>query len=70
MDVESRKRHIEDAEPLPTKKRALADANGTPVLVNSTLPLSTTIPPEEEPKDQDALEVRTTSVLRLHGRFI
>ncbi|KAF8482639.1 BRE1 E3 ubiquitin ligase-domain-containing protein, partial [Russula ochroleuca] len=52
--VDSRKRpHLDDSEPLPSKKRAVS-VNSTTVLVNgSVLP---TAAAEEEPRDQDNLE--------------
>ena len=55
QDVHSRKRpHLGDSEPLPSKKRAVS-VNGTTVLVNGNV-----LPPaavDEEPRDQDNLEV-------------
>lgn len=55
QDVHSRKRpHLGDSEPLPSKKRAVS-VNGTTVLVNGSV-----LPPaavDEEPRDQDNLEV-------------
>jgi hypothetical protein len=55
QEVDSRKRpHLDDSEPLPSKKRAVS-VNSTTVLVNgSVLP---TAAAEEEPRDQDNLEV-------------
>lgn len=55
MQEVSRKRpHLGDSEPLPSKKRAVS-VNGTTVPVNGTvLP---TVAADEEPRDQDSLEV-------------
>jgi hypothetical protein len=55
QEVHSRKRpHLGDSEPLPSKKRAVS-VNGPTVLVNgSVLPTSAA---DEEPRDQDSLEV-------------
>ena len=55
MQEVSRKRpHLGDSEPLPSKKRAVS-VNGTTVPVNGTvLP---TAAADEEPRDQDNLEV-------------
>lgn len=55
QEVHSKKRpHLGDSEPLPSKKRAVS-VNGTAVLVNgSVLP---TAAADEEPRDQDNLEV-------------
>jgi E3 ubiquitin-protein ligase BRE1 len=55
QEVESRKRpHLGDPEPLPSKKRAVS-VNGSPVLVNGNV--HPTSPVDEEPRDQDSLEV-------------
>jgi E3 ubiquitin-protein ligase BRE1 len=55
MQEVSRKRpHLGDSEPLPSKKRAVS-VNGTTVPINGTvLP---TAAADEEPRDQDNLEV-------------
>lgn len=55
MQEVSRKRpHLGDSEPLPSKKRAVS-VNCTTVPVNGTvLPTATA---DEEPRDQDSLEV-------------
>ncbi|KAI0302634.1 BRE1 E3 ubiquitin ligase-domain-containing protein [Russula brevipes] len=54
QEVHSKKRpHLDDAEPLPSKKRAVS-VNGTTVLVNGSVhPTAAT---DEEPRDQDSLE--------------
>jgi E3 ubiquitin-protein ligase BRE1 len=65
QEVHSRKRpHLNDSEPLPSKKRAVS-VNSTTVLVNgSVLP---TAAADEEPRDQDSLEVDSMiSFFELH----
>jgi len=55
QEVHSRKRpHLSDSEPLPSKKRAVS-VNGTTVLVNGNA--HPTAAEDEEPRDQDSLEV-------------
>jgi len=55
QEVESRKRPlVGDPDPLPSKKRAVS-VNGTAILVNGNV--HTTPPIDEEPRDQDSLEV-------------
>lgn len=55
QEVESRKRsHIGDSDHLPSKKRAVS-VNGTTILVNGNV--HSTPPADEEPRDQDSLEV-------------
>ncbi len=55
QEVESRKRpHIGDSDPLPSKKRAVS-VNSTTILVNGDV--HSTPPVDEEPRDQDSLEV-------------
>jgi E3 ubiquitin-protein ligase BRE1 len=55
QEVESRKRpHLEDPDSLPSKKRAVS-VNGSAVLVNGNV--HPTSPLDEEPRDQDSLEV-------------
>ena len=56
QEVESRKRpHLGDSDPLPSKKRAVSVNNGTTILVNGNA--HHTPPADEEPRDQDNLEV-------------
>jgi hypothetical protein len=56
QEVHSRKRpHLGDSEPLPSKKRAVSSVNGTTVLVNGNV--HPTAVEDEEPGDQDSLEV-------------
>ena len=67
QEVHSRKRpHIADSEPLPPKKRAVS-VNGTAVLVNSNVHPTTA--PDEEPRDQDSLEVNFASTSPASARF-
>jgi hypothetical protein len=55
QEVHSRKRpHLGDSDPLPSKKRAVS-VNGTTVLVNGNVHPNTAA--DEEPRDQDNLEV-------------
>jgi hypothetical protein len=54
MQEVSRKRPHLDSEPLPSKKRAVS-VNGTTVPVNGTV--IPTAAEDEEPRDQDSLEV-------------
>ncbi len=55
QEVHSRKRpHLGDSEPLPSKKRAVS-VIGTTTPVNGTVPPTATV--DEEPRDQDSLEV-------------
>ena len=58
MQEVSRKRpHLGDSEPLPSKKRAVS-VNCTTVPVNGTvLPTAAADAVDEEPRDQDDLEV-------------
>ena len=58
MQEVSRKRpHLGDSEPLPSKKRAVS-VNCTTVPVNGTvLPAAAADAVDEEPRDQDDLEV-------------
>ena len=59
QEVESRKRpHLTDTDPLPSKKRAVS-VNGTTILVNGNV--HSTPPADEEPRDQDSLEVSKLS---------
>jgi hypothetical protein len=56
QEVESRKRpHLEDSESLPSKKRAVSVNGSAPLLVNGNV--HPTSPVDEEPRDQDSLEV-------------
>ena len=55
QEVESRKRpHLGDSDPLPSKKRAVS-VNGPTILANGNA--NHTPPADEEPRDQDNLEV-------------
>lgn len=57
MQEVSRKRpHLGDSEPLPSKKRAVS-VNCTAVPVNGTVLPTAAADAEEEPRDQDNLEV-------------
>ena len=57
-ETDSRKRPLaEQTAPPPTKKRAVSDAHGSPVLVNGAH-AHTPTPPPDEPRGQDSLEVR------------
>jgi len=59
QEVHSRKRpHLGDSDPLPSKKRAVS-VNGTTVLVNGNVHSNTAA--DEEPRDQDSLEVVSAS---------
>ena len=56
QEVESRKRpHLGDPDPLPSKKRAVS-VNCTTVPVNGNVHPTSPVD-EEEPRDQDSLEV-------------
>lgn len=70
QEVHSRKRpHLGDSDPLPSKKRAVS-VNGTTVLVNGNVHSNTAA--DEEPRDQDSLEVVSVSshlMLLLVTRF-
>ena len=60
LAMESRKRHnLEDSEPLHPKKRALANAFDSPVHLNGNVSSTPTPTADDEPKDQDSLEVRS-----------
>jgi hypothetical protein len=59
QEVHSRKRpHLGESDPLPSKKRAVS-VNGTTVLVNGTVHPNTAV--DDEPRDQDSLEVVSVS---------
>ncbi len=70
QEVHSRKRpHLGDSDPPPNKKRAVS-VNGTTVLVNGNVHPNTAV--DEEPRDQDSLEVASVSspfVLAMVTRF-
>lgn len=60
LAMESRKRHnLEEPEPLHPKKRALANAFDSPVHLNGNVSSTPTPTADDEPKDQDSLEVRS-----------
>jgi hypothetical protein len=71
QEVHSRKRpHLGDSDPLPSKKRAVS-VNGTTVLVNGNVHSNPAV--DEEPRDQDSLEVVSVSfyvVLVIVTRFV
>ncbi|KAI0031751.1 hypothetical protein K488DRAFT_86539 [Vararia minispora EC-137] len=57
FEADSRKRPLSDQTvPVPAKKRALTDTNGSPTLVNGIASTPTPPPLSDEPKDQDNLE--------------
>lgn len=65
LDMESRKRPLSnEPDAVQSKKRAIANAQGSPVHANgmASTPTSNF---DDEPKDQDNLEVRPSSHSRL-----